>query len=181
MKKFLKVTAAFVAGLALSAGLASATVAPGFYAGFNPQSNQNGVPGLLVSGGIAPSASASTCSSGTVPVKGGASYGEVDTTVCTTLVLVLTGQASSLVYSNSGGSSGYGGGANQTNTPAPPTGAICESYDVTTPSHNTVSGAWNVGTFAFVGSGTTYSGYTCTFASITVTASDVILYKISAY
>jgi hypothetical protein len=55
------------------------------------------------------------------------------------------------------------------------------SYDVTHPAANTVSGAWNVGTFAYVGTGTTYTGYTCTFASLTITAGDTILYQVLGY
>ena len=182
MKKFIGKLAAAFAGLVLVAGVASATVAPSYYAGYRQEANQNGLNGLLVSGGVAPTTAASTCSSGTVTAKGGASYGEVDTTTCTTLVLVLTGAKSGLTVSQAPpptGNSPYFGTA--TNSSAPPTGAICLSYDVTHPSDNTVSGAWNVGTFAFVGTGTTYTGYTCTFASLTITASDVVLYMVLGY
>ena len=175
MKNFLRYLAALAVGIAV-AGSALATVAPSYYAGYRQEANQNGINGLIVSGGVAPTTAASTCSSGTVVAKGGASYGQLTTATCTTLVVVLTGAISGLVVS-----SGNNDGLNAANSSAPPNGAICLSYDVTHPADNTVSGAWNVGTFAYVGTGATYTGYTCTFASLTITAADTILYQILAY
>ncbi len=182
MKKFIGKLVAVCTGLVLVAGVASATVAPAYQSGYRQEANQNGLNGLLVSGGVAPTTAASTCASGTVTAKGGASYGEVDTTTCTAFTLVLTGAKSSLVVSQAPpptSNSPYFGTA--ANSSAPPNGAICLSYDVTHAADNTVSGAWNVGTFAFVGTGATYTGYTCTFAAITITAGDTILYQVLGY
>jgi hypothetical protein len=178
MKKLLCKIATLVAGLALASSMAFATTNPNsFYAGFNQQTEQNGINGLIVSGGPAPGAAASTCSSGSVTVLGGASYGQATTATCTTLVLVLTGTISSLVVSD-----GLNDGKNATNSSTPPNGAICLSYDVTHPAANTVSGAWNVGTYAAATAlNGVYTTYTCTFASLTITAADVLLYQILAY
>ncbi len=187
MKTLSRKLVAFVAGLAL-VGVAAATVNPNAtpYAGYNQATNLNGLNGIVTSAGGAPTAAGSTCASGSVTVVGGGSAGELDTATCTTLVVVLKGLVSSLVVSQAppptSNSPYFGAG---TNSSAPPHGAICETYDITHPADNTVSGAWNLGTFAFVTATvngvTTDVGFTCTFASLTITASDVILYKIVAY
>jgi hypothetical protein len=187
MKNFAKTLGGFVAGLALVAGIAYATVNPNsFYAGYNQQTTQNGINGLITSGGPVPTTTGSTCASGTVTAVGGASYGQLNTTTCTALTVVLKGAVSSLVVSQAPpptSSTPYFGAG--TNSSAPPNGAICESYDITHPADNTVSGAWNLGTFAYttatVNGVSTDVNYTCTFAALTVTAADVILYKIVAY
>ena len=187
MKTFARKLAAFVAGLAL-VGIAAATTNPNatFYAGYSQQTTLNGFNGLFVSGGPAPTTAGSTCASGTVVAKGGATAGELDTTVCTSLTVVLKGAVSGLVVSQAppptSNSPYFGAG---TNSSSPPNGAICESYDITHSADNTVSGAWNVGTFAYttatVNGVTTDVNYTCTFAALTVTAGDTILYRITAY
>jgi hypothetical protein len=184
MKKFLKFVAAFAAGLTL-AGAALATTSPNsYYGGFNPQTNGYGLPGVLTAGGSVPTVSApgsgSTCGSGTISVAtGGAFAGQVTTATCTTLVLQISGAIPGLVYSGAPGTNGTGNAyPNQTNSPAPPTGGICIFVDATHPADSYAVGQ---GTFAFVGSGTSYTGYTCTSASMTITAGDVIQYLVFLY
>ena len=167
--KILSKLAAVLAGVALASGLASATVAPPYYAGYRQEANLNGLNGAIVSGGVAPVTTGSTCASGTLTVKGGATAGQVTTATCTTLVLILTSVQSGLVVS-----SGNNDGLNATNSSAPPNGGVCLAFDET---HYAAIG----GTFAFTGSGATYTGYTCTYASATITAADVIKYAILLY
>ena len=181
MKKFLKVPAALVAALAMVVGLSYATTSPNsFYAGFNAQTNAYGVTGTITAGGAAPVVSApgsgSTCSGGTLVVAGGATAGQVTSTTCTALTIKLTAAVPTIVVSNAGGANGNGGGAVQTNSPAPPTGGVCEFFDVT---H--LADTLQQGTFAFTGSGTSYTGYTCTSQAMTVTAGDVVAYRITLY
>jgi hypothetical protein len=164
MKNFAKTFAGVVAGIALAAGLAYAVTPTAYTAGFRQEGNANGLNGLVVSGPTAPVTTGSTCASGTLTVTGGATAGQVATTTCTTLVLVLTGSVSSLVVS-----SGLNDGKNATNSSTPPNGAVCLAFDET---HYAAIG----GTYA-----ATATSYTCTYASATITASDVIKYVILGY
>ena len=182
MKNFAKTLGGFVAGLALVAGIAYATTSPNlFYNGFNPQTNAQGIAGVLTAGGAVPTVSApgsgSTCSGGTLSVATGGAYaGQVTTSTCTTLVLQIKAAIPTIVVSNAGGANGNGGGAVQTNSPAPPTGGFCEFFDVTHPADSLYAG-----TFAFTGSGASYTGYTCTSQSMTITAADVVGYRVTLW
>ncbi len=173
--KILSKLTAVVAGLVLASGVALATTSPNsFYAGFNPQTNGNGFTGAIVAGGPPPTATTSTCSGGTVVVTGGTFAGVAKTTTCTSLVLVLTAANSTLAYSNAPpptSNSPYFG--TQTNSPAPPHGGFCFGHDET-------NAAAYQGVFALVGSGTYYTGYTCTITA-TVTGGDTVSYVIILY
>lgn len=168
--KILSKIVAVAAGLVL-AGAALATTNPNSYsAGFVPQTNQNGLNGVVTSGGPVPTTSG-TCSGGVIGAAvGGSTAGQVTTTVCTTLVLTLTGAVSSLVVSD-----GLNDGLNATNSSTAPNGAVCLFLDETHP-------AVYVGTYAAAtAKNGVYTTYTCTSASLTITASDLIKYVIIAY
>jgi len=184
MRKLFSKSAVLAAGTLLAAAVFATTSPNTFYNGFNPQTNGYGLNGVPTAGGTVPTVSApgsgSTCGSGTISAAtGGAFAGQVTTATCTTLVLQISGAIPGLVYSGAPGTNGTGNAyPNQTNSPAPPTGGICIFVDATHPADSYAVGQ---GTFAFVGSGTSYTGYTCTSASMTITAGDVIQYLVFLY
>lgn len=167
MKTLLGKLVAAVAAVAFVSASALAVTPTPYSAGYRQEGNLNGLNGLVVAGPTAPTTVGSTCSAGTLTVVGGATAGQVTTATCTTLVLILTGSVSSLVVS-----SGLNDGKNATNSSTPPNGAICIAYDETHPNAN----AAIYGTYA-----ATATTYTCTFASQTITAADVMKYLIVGY
>lgn len=122
MKNFAKTIAGVVAGVALAAGLAFA--ANTYYAGYNPQTNANGVTGLVVSGGALPvvTQGGGTCTG--IAVAGGTSAGTITVTTSSSCVLTVTLPVPSIVVS-----SGNNDGKNATNSAAAPTGIVCTFTD----------------------------------------------------
>lgn len=176
MKKLLKVTSAFIAGLAMAAGLAYATTNPNaFYAGYNQFTNQNGLNGVVVSGGAAPTSGGSTSCGTLGAITGGSTAGQVATAGVTTCTVQLVFPVSALVVSGAPGANGTANGyPNQTASSAPPNGAVCLFIDETHP-------ATYAGTFAFVTTGTIYTGFTCTSASLTISSGDTLKYVVIGY
>jgi hypothetical protein len=176
MKTFLKTLtgriAAFVAGLAMVGTLVYAQSQGSFYAGYWPQTNQNGLVGTLVSGGTTPTVSGTTGCGTIASVKGGSSHGEfVIGTFATSCAITLTLPAPTIVVSNNGGTNGNGGGAVQTNSTALPNGLDCSIKDLTTGADTTYQVSYsNSGTLA-----------SCTFNAATFVTGDKLLYSINGY
>jgi hypothetical protein len=152
MKSLTSKIAGFVAGLALASGLAYATNV--FYAGYNAQTNQFGINGVVTAGGPIPTSGASTSCGTLGAIVGGTYAGQVTTAAVTTCTLQLVLPVPTLVVS---------GGANSA---AAPNGLICRVFDITHPAVEAIA------------STTTTS---CTTGSMTITAGDVLQYELIAY
>ena len=168
------------AALGLTAALV-ATVALGVTTqqfGWNPTTGLNGVSGLQETLGVTPSASTSTCSSGSVTVVGGPNTGKLTTATCTTLVPVLVWTFPALGEVVGSNGSGY----SQSVWAPTINGAWCSAYDVTHVADNTASAAPEVVLGVYVAATATAAGtLTCTFPSMTITAADVLLYNVQVF
>jgi hypothetical protein len=166
MKNFLKSlpgkVAAFVAGAALVVGFTALAQTQGqFYAGYWPQTNQNGVNGLLTFGGTVPVVSGSCGVVG--PVVGGTSLGSVTTAGVTSCTLTLTAPVPTIVVS-----SGLNDGKNAVNSAAVPTRVSCALKDITHPAVGILYSA-------------TPTATSCSFVVATITAGDVLEYRMEGY
>ena len=168
MKKFLKTlpgkVAAFVAGAALIVGFTVFAQTQGqFYTGYWPQTNQNGIPGLLVFGGPVPVVSGNCGVIGAV--VGGTSAGSIQTAGVTSCTLTLTAPVPTIVVS-----SGLNDGKNAVNSAAVPTRVFCTLKDLT---HPIASGGV---LYASVPTSTS-----CSFVAATITAGDILEYRFEGY
>lgn len=173
MKNFLRLLSGVAAALAVTAAFATTTV----QTGWNPTTGLNGTLGLDQTVGTAPSAATSTCSGGSVTVVGGPNAGTATTATCTTgFVGVLVWTIPALGSGGVNGNGGYGQAA------FAPTvnGAVCSLVDITTGANNTIANTTAIGVYV-APTATAAGTITCTFASKTIVAADVLAYSVELY
>jgi len=154
-KQFRSKLTGFLVGLAAVSGLAIA--ANTFYAGYTLETNQYGIPGLEVFGGIVPTITGSTGCGTLGTIKGGTSHGEFTigtfATSCTLTLALPTNTGLAI-------STGLPG-------VAVPNRVFCTFRDLTTPTDSiTVASATTTG---------------CVSGAATVATGDVIQYSVSGY
>ena len=169
--KILKIFSGVLAGLLATAALATTTV----QTGWNPTTGVNGVIGLEQSIGTPPATTGTTCASGTAVAAGGPSTGTVTTTTCTTFVGVLVWTIPALGPGGVAGS--VGSGYAQAAFAPTVNGAYCSLVDITTGADNTIANTTALGVYV-APTATAAGTITCTFASKTIVAADVLLYNV---
>lgn len=127
MSKLKSKVLAVLAGLVAISGAAFA--ANTFYTGYNPQTNQWGLPGLNVAGGAPLPVVTGSAGCGVLTAQvGGVSTGSVTIgTFATTCAITVTLAAPTIVVS-----SGLNDGKNAVNSAAAPNGLVCTFFDKTT-------------------------------------------------
>ena len=176
MKNFLKLLGGFALGLVATAALATTTIQDGW----NPTTGLNGVLGLQQSIGTPPATTGTTCSSGTAVATGGPIAGIVTTATCTTgFIGVLVWTIPSL---GAGGVTTAPAGSGYSQAVFAPTinGGVCNLTDITTGADNTIANTTAIAVYV-APTATAAGTITCTFATKTIVAGDILTYTIDLF